>query len=459
MPSRGWVKTLSKEAAGWVQAGLISPAQQEQIRGRYTGQHEYTRLTASILILGAVLIGLGIILFIAANWQILPRPARLAIIVLAVIGFETAGAVQHARGAGRLGDALLLVGAMTFGAGLWLVAQIYQLPYNHADSMLAWTVGSLALAAVQRSAPVLLLGAVGSCAWLIMLMSGQSEWGPLSFLWLEQTVRAPLVRFVPLAAAVGWLAYRQPSRAAVVITLIGSLIWLSRLFWVFWWPDQRTVWDRFDAQVGLWYAGLYAGYALLLYAAGMAHRQSARWARFENVYLLFALMLLFVANFPLTFYVPELRRLPSAGVGAAGDAWWLVILVLLAAVAAAVRWLRAGGSLRQEGQFLLILATLQIGGLGTGDPGTLLPALWFNGLLIGELLAFLYLSYLLRQEQLFRLALYGFAIVILARYFDTVGRMLPRSLFFLVGGLLLIGGGIAMERQRKRLTARMREGT
>lgn len=456
MPSRGWVKALAKEAAGWVQAGLISPAQQQQIQGRYSGQHEYTRLTASLLILGAILIGLGIILFIAANWQVLARSVKMAIVLLAVIGFEVAGAAQHARGATRIGDALLLVGAITFGAGLWLVAQIYQLPYNHADSMLAWTVGSLAMAWVLRTRPVLILGAIGACAWLIMLMSGQTGWGPLSFLWLEETSRAPLLRFLPVAGVVGWLAYRDLSRATVVITLIGSVIWLSRLFWVLWWPDLSRIWD--DRHVGFWYGGLYAGYALLLYTIGMAHRRSSRWARFEGVFLAFALMLLFVANFPLTFYVPDLHRASAGDMGAAGNAWWLVVGVFLAAVASAGRWLAAPGSSRLEGRLLLILASLQVAGMASGEPGALLPALWFNVLLIGELLAFLYLSYRLRQEQLFRLALYGFAAVILARYFDTVGRLLPRSLFFLVGGLLLIGGGIAMERERKRITTRMREG-
>ena len=133
MPKRGWVKTLLKELDAWVADGLISASQRDRIQNRYGGQEEYNRLTSAVLILGAILIGLGVILFIASNWQAIGRPTKVGLIVAAIVAFNALGYAWRERpGASpRIGEAFLLLGAIVYGAGLWLIAQIFQFPYNH----------------------------------------------------------------------------------------------------------------------------------------------------------------------------------------------------------------------------------------------------------------------------------------------------------------------------------------
>jgi uncharacterized membrane protein len=51
------------------------------------------------------------------------------------------------------------------------------------------------------------------------------------------------------------------------------------------------------------------------------------------------------------------------------------------------------------------------------------------------------------------------ALGVLAIYFDSFWSLMDRSLFFMGGGALLVLGGYAMERQRRRLTAGMAANT
>jgi uncharacterized membrane protein len=60
-----------------------------------------------------------------------------------------------------------------------------------------------------------------------------------------------------------------------------------------------------------------------------------------------------------------------------------------------------------------------------------------------------------RCKERVNLGIVGFAITVIAFYFSTVADMLGRSAGLLGLGLLLIGGGWAMERTRRRLVARI----
>ena len=84
MVSKGWVKKLLEETKQWVSDGLISHDQEVRISSRYSGRMEYSRLINTITTLGSILIGLGILLFVASNWDKLGRPSKIAIIFLVI---------------------------------------------------------------------------------------------------------------------------------------------------------------------------------------------------------------------------------------------------------------------------------------------------------------------------------------------------------------------------------------
>ncbi|UUZ84479.1 DUF2157 domain-containing protein [Paenibacillus sp. P26] len=83
--SRKWVE---KEGPGWVERGIVTRDQVDRILALYEDKKHAARL---LPVLGSILVGLGILSFIAANWQDIPRLVRLALIVVLMAGFYGSG--------------------------------------------------------------------------------------------------------------------------------------------------------------------------------------------------------------------------------------------------------------------------------------------------------------------------------------------------------------------------------
>ena len=82
----------------------------------------------------------------------------------------------------------------------------------------------------------------------------------------------------------------------------------------------------------------------------------------------------------------------------------------------------------------------------------------FNLLFFAGLAWLVYTGLHLNDRFLVNLAFVFFALVVLARYFDTFWTLMNRSFFFMAGGLLLMIGGYALERGRRKLTGQISGG-
>ena len=123
---------LRAEVETWRDGGLISGQQARSILARYP---EYVpaasnplgvRVISVMAIMGAVLIGLGIIAAVAANWSAIPALAKVALMaigtpVLYVIGWVLAYRLPYPR----IGLAIILSGTIAYGASVHLIAQTY----------------------------------------------------------------------------------------------------------------------------------------------------------------------------------------------------------------------------------------------------------------------------------------------------------------------------------------------
>ena len=85
---RKFLDLLPTEIESWQGQGLITPQQGQAITGSYPIQASprgsYGRLVTILAILGAVLLGLGVILFFASNWDGIPRTVKLALLLIGV---------------------------------------------------------------------------------------------------------------------------------------------------------------------------------------------------------------------------------------------------------------------------------------------------------------------------------------------------------------------------------------
>jgi len=267
---------LWDESRKWEQKGLVTGQQGDQIRALYpkpAGALPWSMMIFSGL--GAVIAGMGIILMIAYNWQSLHKFAKLGLILGGIAGLH-AGGIKLRHGSDRwkqLGEALCLLGTMLFGAGIWLVAQIYHIEEHFPNGFLIWGVGALALAWAMPSLMQGALAAVVLCIW------GSSEawgfhqtipWAPFLVLagtgLLAWRLRSPFLLFITLAAFClslganvsvleGGLVFRVLLNCAVVFVAISVLAGRGS-----WFPESVRIWAMFG----------WLGFLLCLYLLGFS---------------------------------------------------------------------------------------------------------------------------------------------------------------------------------------------
>jgi uncharacterized membrane protein len=125
-----------------IQSGVIDEATADRIRDHYANQTSESgnRLFIVFGILGALLVGLGIVLILAHNWDELSRPVRVAIGLLPLLtGQVLAGRLifrEIANRAWREGVAAFLV--CVIGVSVAVVSQAYHIGGDLADFLLTW---------------------------------------------------------------------------------------------------------------------------------------------------------------------------------------------------------------------------------------------------------------------------------------------------------------------------------
>lgn len=171
---------LLKELPELVKAEVISEETADRIRAYYRKDETSgtNRLFIVFGILGAILVGLGIILIVANNWDEFSRSSKTLIAFAPLIlGQMVCGWVLVKKSdstAWREGSAAFLFFAM--GACIALVGQIYHIPGDTRAFMLTWMLLSLPLVYLMRSSMASLLYLAG----ITNYASGDSSWAASS---------------------------------------------------------------------------------------------------------------------------------------------------------------------------------------------------------------------------------------------------------------------------------------
>lgn len=434
-PPRSWVNRLRTELARWQDDGLISTAQAEQIAARYPAEKDRDRLILTLTLLGALLVGIGVILFLAANWPGFDRWLKLAIIFSSVTAAHLAGwwlQYEHGRYE-RTGHALIVVGCLLYGAGIWLVAQTYHLDADFPTGMLLWALGCLPVAWATRSLPVLTLATLLLTMWTV----GQ-----------QTALSSPNLAFPPLLLALVLpLVYRLRARLLLAAGLISLGVWLV-LSTVVWLQDLHNFTDRAVPLTAI-FAGLWL-FGAALFAAGVCHRRYPACGRLERPYLVVGALAALVGAFGLTF---NLGFSHPFTVAARLHLPVLAQLLLLTALALAAAWWA-----RARLEALAVGAAVALGAVVLLAPVGGVPLMvGMNLVLLALVLALVAYGDRRQDAWLVNLALAGFVALVLARYFDLFFTLLDRSIFFIAGGLLLLAGGFWLERSRRRLVRGWKE--
>ena len=154
----------------WTEAGLIDSATASRIREWEDHRGGGLRWPAWLALgLGGLMLGAGVLLFVASHWDALGPGQRFALVLVAVAGFHLAGAFAADRSEG-LAVTLHTCGTLALGGGIFLAGQIFHLEEHWPGGLLLWAIGAWAGFGLRRDWTQLLLAALLTPAWL------SSEW-------------------------------------------------------------------------------------------------------------------------------------------------------------------------------------------------------------------------------------------------------------------------------------------
>ncbi len=251
--TRRFRSALQEELRLWRAEGIVSDDQAKTLERRYAlGElaAEGTSLLMTVIYtIGALLIAGGVISFIAAHWTFIPKPAKVALLLAAMIGAHGSGYwLWRVRGSKpKLGHALVILGTLIFGANIGLMAQIFHIESHYYNGFLAWSLGAAAVAYALGSAPNAVIAIATSFIWYCGWKSDYHFEHALSL-------------YPPLIAACGlpFIYWRKAGFTYLLLALAVSISFLM---------DVGAATDSFQG----WMLG-GAALALLLTAYGAWHR-------------------------------------------------------------------------------------------------------------------------------------------------------------------------------------------
>ena len=336
---------VSKELDYYSSNGLITGEQKTGILENYEvkGGLNFIRVVVTF---GAILVGLGILSFIASNWDGMSHFVKL-LIIFGVFGGVNLAGYMISETIPKTGRSLIYLGTLVYGAGIFLIGQMYHFGGDFPTAFLLWSIGVLPMAFQLRDKYLMLFANLLFGVYLL----GSFDCGFPYAGW----VGIPIV----------YLAYNYFDKSRLLL-FFANLTSLSFIL-------QNTI--RYEVE------GLYV--ALLFFLIGLA-MYVVKHNIERDIFQVQGNILFGITGVILT--IP--------------DIWDVLVNV-------------------QSTRMISILFALAFVAL---------------------------LFFLIRKGSLISLI---FVCVTIFRYYTDTFAFLPKSLFFIVGGLLLLGFGFYFERMMK----------
>jgi uncharacterized membrane protein len=426
------IKWLRDEIALWVNEGIIGPDQGTALKRRYPAPAEDTAWGRIIFFsIGAILFGLGVILIFAYNWEKMHKFVKLAVIFAALIGAHGAGYwLKRTQSQYQTaGEGLHLLGTMLFGAGIWLIAQVYHIEEHYPTAFLIWGSGALALAWSLPSIAHGILAAILLVLWNCFEV----------FDFKDPHLISPFL----ILGGIMPLAWLRRSRVLTAVCLIGFLLTLF--------ASVSTLEGDLTALVIFFNA-------CMLIAASLVVRQRNLFPEIGPVFSFIGFFIYLGILFILSFF--------HRGKGTWSiqfDQFLQSLFFFSFALAAIGMWAWAiwptpktkGQPLKAlSAEYYGVMATLSIMILNTLG---LIPLRGWLGMAVFNIL-FLYQCVIMIITGCKTLSLKTtvtgcvlFAVIAFARYTDLFVSLLTRSLVFFIAGAALFSVGIYYSRTKKQI--------
>jgi uncharacterized membrane protein len=419
---------LRKELAIWVQKGIVTDETAKQLSSAYeldNLRHESTRLLSAVIFtIGGLLLGGGLISFVAANWEVIPTPIKLALLFSALLGLHTVGFwLWHSKNWRRLGHALVFCGCLVFGANIGLVAQIFHISSNRYGGFGAWALGSLVMAWAVRSWIIGVLALGTSFIWFLGFQSDHDQAGssyplilaiallPLAWIIRSRVLYAGTLVGIILAACI--LAGYQGSGRQLLFTMAAAGMFMWTLGELHRASEGRMEFANMTRALGL---GLLAVTAYVwsfhdLWDAWALGPMRPLWA-----FLFFSLSIAF--SLWMWRRAKQTQPLPTA------------MVLLAGGILCASSLLSVGSANISNGEFLFTVTTN-------------LAALILAAIIIG-------VGLIDERRLSFWLGSLYLVLLVLSRFLEYETSLLVKSAAFLACGVTVIIAGISYEKYLRR---------
>ncbi len=380
-----FVKRLEQEIEKWLDDGIITSEQKDKILRRYStirdreGREKPVSLISTLSIMGAVLVGAGVILFIASNWSGMSRWLKVMLIIVSMSlsyygGFNLA---FEKRSFPKTGRAFIIIGSFIFGAGMFLISQMYNFIIHYQNGFLVWGIIALLIAYLLKMKTLLSLAIIDLLIWL----------------GLETDYH---------------IQRREGIENLYIIlyTMSGIVLWTSGLL-------HRNI----DYLKKLSSPYIFAG-LILTYGGLYTLTFESFWEMtLTNTIVLFFILLTIIfllMSFLITLYSKNER-------------FWITEIIILSLLMGVLLYLAISFPERFTSFYHLLT--------------NLIFFFMVSGIIV--------LGHLRRIKSYVNAGMVFFIVFIFTKYFDYFWKMLPRSIFFIIGGLSFIGISVFLEKKRR----------
>ena len=392
-------RSVKKALEFWRGEGLLTADKVDELSARLADHEkgEDSGRAATIFgVIGAVLTGLGVILFVASNWAGMSPFAR-ALVLIGGYGFVVlCAATAERKTLPMVADAVWLLATFVLGANIFLFGQIYNLSLTWQQGTLAWMIGALAMGYARNSAAQAAL-AVPLGLLTLGWWGGGSGWffdDQMEFLWADGGLR-PVLPLLGLAlVAISTLVARREDLSFVRL------------------PAFR--WGTFLIAATLVITTIQGELAAAFFKADFGPKQ---------LFVLVATTVLVAAAYFIgEFDSPRSRPTMAAILGG------LVVMII---PVGGEPWL----ALQFDGVHLLFgLYVLVVFALA-------LLTIW--------------LGITASNARLVNVGMASTVLLIVIQYFGWSVTLMDRSVAFIVGGMVLIGLSTFVEKKRRQIMAQI----
>ena len=386
-----------QQVSSWIERQIISSEQASKILEEIASKRKRKNSHISVItlaIVGALFIGIGVMLFISAKWHTMAKLTKIFLAMGSTFGsFFTGYFLKYKKeNFPNVGGAFIFLSALLFGATLFLIVNIYYTQEHFHWIVLLWMVGIFPIIYVMNS-PI--TGA---------LLTG------LFFIWTILFLHENLSDFFFLG----------PAMKVVFLSIFGgcALAWfgVGRI---------TSLFSKFTA-IGRIYQ--------LLSLCGV-------------LFLLFLFSFRFMTEYPLEFSGNKECQIFIYSFFT-GTMIFFGISMLVDLFYHKPKSIFHG---MEDLIALAIAGIFSIPLLFPLPPGSLLYCIIFNILFATVVSIVIWRGYQRQDSTIVTIGFFSLGFLIIVRYFDFFWSLFSRSLFFMIGGILLVGLGILFEKKRRAL--------